>query len=110
MTDLPPDHRIAHNGREGSQRRWYVHGPSPAQQGIDPDDHEQPVVSHQYFNRAALHSAIQEGTWHVGDSPKAKHTPAEKEWARNKMQQWADDDSDVKRKVNEVFNDRRTNG
>jgi hypothetical protein len=46
-------------------------------------------------------------TWHVGDSPKGKATPEEKAGAVAKFQQWADDDADVKRKVNEVFNDRR---
>jgi hypothetical protein len=49
-------------------------------------------------------------TWHVGDSPKAKATPEEKAKAVAQFQQWADDDSHAKRTVNEIFNDRRTNG
>jgi hypothetical protein len=39
-----------------------------------------------------------------------KHTQAEKDWAKAKFQQWADDNADVKNKVNDIFNDRRTSG
>jgi hypothetical protein len=47
-------------------------------------------------------------TWHVGGSPKSKATPEDKAKAVATFQQWTDDDADVKRKVNEIFNDRRT--
>jgi hypothetical protein len=40
-------------------------------------------------------------------SDKAQTTPAEKAKAVATFQQWADDESDMKRKVSDVFNDRR---
>jgi len=45
--------------------------------------------------------------WHVGDSPKAKSTPAEKAAAVNQFRQWSDDEDSVKDKVNAIFRDRR---
>lgn len=39
-----------------------------------------------------------------------QHTSEEKAKAVAQFQQWADDDVDVKNKVNDIFNDRRPDG
>lgn len=67
---LPDGYRIAHNGRSGSARRWFVLGPSPAQLGEDADDHEKPQISFTYTSRAALRAAIERGdAWRPGRGP-----------------------------------------
>lgn len=58
-------HRVtlSHNGEAGYQRRWFVLGESPAELGIDPDDHTRPVISVLGFNKDAIVSAIKNDTW-----------------------------------------------
>ena len=63
MNNLPTGSKISNNAdtRYG-QRRWYVLGLSPHQ--LDgSDDHERPVISKCFVSKAALLSAIADGTW-----------------------------------------------